>query len=256
MATPLLRTKLYVPPVRPEQVSRLHLVERLDEGLRLGRQLTLISAPAGFGKTTLLSEWVAGCDRPVAWLSLDAEDDELPRFLAYWVGALQTIPSFGEAGVGDSALAMLQSPQPPSVEALGTALINEMASIPTAFVLVLDDYHLIQAQPIHDLFTFLLDHVSPSMHLVIATRADPPLPIARLRGQGRLTELRQTDLRFTPEEAARFLNQAMSLGLSTEDVAALESWAYSSPPSPSRAGPMPTSSSLPLPGGTTMCWSI
>jgi LuxR family maltose regulon positive regulatory protein len=223
MATPLLRTKLYVPPARPELVSRPRLIERLDEGLRLGRQLTLISAPAGFGKTTLLSEWIAGCDRSVAWLSLDKEDNDLARFLAYWVGALQTIPSFGEAGIGESALAMLQSPQPLAVEAIGTALINDIASIPAAFILVLDDYHLVQAQPIHDALTFSLDHLPPSMHLVVATRADPPLPIARLRGQGQLTELRQTDLCFTIEEAAGFLNHVMGLGLSAEDVAALES---------------------------------
>jgi len=223
MATPLLKTKLYIPPVRPGLVSRPRLIERLDEGLRQGRQLTLISAPAGFGKTTLLSEWVAGYGQlepnvRVAWLSLDERDDDLARFLAYFVAALQTIP-----GVGESALAMLQSPRPPSVEAILTVLINEIATLPAAFIFVLDDYHLIRAQPIHDTLTFLLDHLPPPMHLALATRADPPLPVARLRGRGQLTELRQTDLRFTPQEAAEFLNRVMGLSLSAEDVAALES---------------------------------
>jgi LuxR family maltose regulon positive regulatory protein len=231
---PLLATKLYVPSTRPGLVPRLHLVKRLDEGLRptqgFGRKMTLISAPAGFGKTTLLSEWIADCgwlepEVRVAWLSLDEGDDDLARFLTYLVGALRTIPSLGEADVGESALAMLQAsqPQPPPVEAILTTLINKITAVPTAFILVLDDYHLIQAQPIHDALAFLLDHQPPSMHLALATRADPPLPIARLRGRGQLTELRQTDLRFTTEEAAEFLDQVMGLSLSVEDVAALES---------------------------------
>ena len=225
---PLLATKLYVPSTRPELIPRLRLVEQLNEGLH--RKMTLISAPAGFGKTTLLSEWIADCswlepEVRVAWLSLDEGDDDLARFLAYLIGALQTIPSLGEAGVGESALAMLQAsrPQPPPVETILTPLINEIAAVPIAFILVLDDYHLIQTQPIHDAIAFLLDHLPSSMHLALATRADPPLPIARLRGQGQLIELRQTDLRFTPEEATRFLNRVMGLSLLAEDIAALES---------------------------------
>jgi LuxR family maltose regulon positive regulatory protein len=225
MTLPILTTKLYIPPVRPELVSRPRLIERLNAGLRLGCQLTLISAPAGFGKTTLLSEWIADCGRPAAWLSLDKEDDDLARFLSYLVGALQTIPGLDEAGAGESALAMIHAaqPQPPPPEAILTVLINEIAAIPTAFILVLDDYHLIQAQPIHDALTFLLDHLPPSMHLALATRADPPLPIARLRGRRQLIELRQADLRFTTQEAAGFLNQVMGLSLSAEDVAVLDS---------------------------------
>jgi LuxR family maltose regulon positive regulatory protein len=222
MTTPLLATKLYIPSIRPELVSRPHLIERLNAGLH--RKLTLISAPAGFGKTTLLSEWVAACERPVAWVSLDKGDNDPTRFWAYFMAALQTLQAdAAQAAVGEAALSVLQSPQPPPIEALLTGLINEIASIPAPFILALDDYHLITTQPIHDALAFLLDHLPPPMHLAIATRADPPLPIARLRGRGQVTELRLTDLRFTPDEAAEFLNQVMSLELSADDVAALAS---------------------------------
>ncbi len=216
MATPLLTTKLYVPPVRPGLVSRPRLIERLNAGL--DRKLTLISAPAGFGKSTLLSEWVAGIKWPVAWISLDKGDNDPARFLAYLVVSLQTI----EPDVGKSALAALQSPQPPPMEAVLTGLINEIATVPDHFVLVLDDYHLIEAQPIHDALTFLLDHLPPQMHLVIASRADLPLHVARLRGRGAMIEIRSDDLRFAPDEAAAFLNEVMGLDLSHEDVEALE----------------------------------
>jgi LuxR family maltose regulon positive regulatory protein len=223
MTIPLLKTKLYVPPIRHGLVSRLRLIERINAGIHAGHKLTLISAPAGFGKTTLLSEWIAGCGRPVAWLSLDEQDDDLARFLAYLVGALRMLPGLAEAGVGESALGMLHAsrPQPLPVEAILTTLINDIATIPTTFILVLDDYHLIQAQPIHDALTFLLDHLPPSMHLALATRANPPLPVARLRGRGQLSEIRQADLRFTVDEAAMFLNQVMGLGLSIDSVVAL-----------------------------------
>jgi LuxR family maltose regulon positive regulatory protein len=141
--TPVLQTKLCIAPARPDLVLRPRLIERLNEGLWLGRQLTLISAPAGCGKTTLLSEWAVDCGRPVAWLSLDEGDDDLVRFLAYLVAALRMIPGLGKVGVGESALAMLRSPQPPSVEAILTSLINEMTTISIPFILVLDDHHLI-----------------------------------------------------------------------------------------------------------------
>ena len=222
MATPLLTTKLFVPPVRPNLVSRPRLIERLNTGLHC--KLTLISAPAGFGKTTLLSEWTAGCERPVAWVSLDIADNDPGRFWTYFIAALQTI----HADLGDAALARLQSAQPPpapseGIEAVLTTLINELGVFPESLVLVLDDYHMIEAQPIHDSITFLLDHLPPQMLLVIATRADPPLPLARLRGSGQLTELRLSDLRFTANEASEFLNQAMGLQLPSDDVAALAS---------------------------------
>jgi len=218
VSTPLLRTKLYIPPVRPELVPRPRLIEWLNAGLH--RKLTLVSAPAGFGKTTLLSEWIAGCEPRTrfAWLSLDEGDNDPTRFLAYFVAAIQTI----HQDIGQSVIAALQSSQSLPIQAILTTLINEIAVIPDRLVLVLDDYHLIETQSIHDAITFLLEHLPPQMHLVIATRDDPHLPLARLRARGQLTELRATDLRFTSSEAAEFLNQVMGLDLSAEDIAALE----------------------------------
>jgi LuxR family maltose regulon positive regulatory protein len=221
---PLLQTKLYIPPLRPELVSRPHLIERLNAGL--DRKLLLVSAPAGFGKTTLLSEWVDDLRRDAAkenrtgtaWLSLDENDNEPSRFLAHLIAALQTI----EANVGQGASSALQSPGPPPVDAVLTWLINDIAALSGKIVLVLDDYHLIQAQPIHDALRFLLEHLPPQMHLIIATRDDPDLSLARLRARGQLSELRAADLRFSLSEAAEFLNQAMGLSLSPEDIAALE----------------------------------
>lgn len=248
MSTLVLSTKLYLPPPRPNLVLRPRLIERLNAGLQY--QLTLISAPAGFGKTTLLSAWIAsrgawdvgrGASEAtafstalahseslapssqslaprVAWLSLDAVDSEPTRFLTYLVAALQTLaPQFGA-----SVLALLQSPQPPPVEALLTALLNEMSAIPDQSVLVLDDYHVIEAEPVDHALTFLLDHLPPRLRLVIATREDPTLPLARYRARGQLTELRASDLRFTPTEATEYLNQVMGLNLSPEVINALE----------------------------------
>jgi len=197
-------------------VLRPRLSERLNKGLQ--RQLTLISAPAGFGKTTLVSEWVATCERPVAWLSLDEGENDPARFLAYLVAALQTIASTIGAGV----VGVLQAPQPPPTEAILTALLNDITTIPDHFVLVLDDYHVIDARPIDAALTFLLEHLPPQMHLVIATREDPQLPLARLRARGQLTELRAADLRFTRSEAAGFLKGMMGLNLSAQDIAALD----------------------------------
>ena len=221
MSTPILATKLYIPPPRPQVVRRPRLIERLDEGLH--RKLTLISAPAGFGKTMLVSEWLAAPkgrqERPVAWLSLDERDNDPTRFLAYLVAALQTIAPT----MGDGVLAVLHSPQPPPTESILIALLNEITIIPDKFVLVLDDYHVIDAMAIDHALTFLLEHLPPAMHLVITTRADPPLPLARYRARGQLTELRATDLRFTESEAADFLKQVMGLNLSAQEIAALES---------------------------------
>jgi len=214
---PLLQTKLYAPPPRPELVSRPRLIERLNAGFHC--KMILISAPAGFGKTTLVSEWVHDSGRPVAWLSLDEGDNDPTRFLAYLIAALQTIG----AKIGKGELSALQSSQPPPTEAILTALLNEIAAIPDRMVLVLDDYHLIEAQAIHDALAFLIERLPPPMHVVIATREDPHLPLARLRARGQLTEVRVADLRFTPSEAAEFLNQVMGLNLSAEEIAALES---------------------------------
>jgi LuxR family maltose regulon positive regulatory protein len=218
MPAPILATKLYIPPPRPGIVPRPRLVERLNEGLAAGRKLALISASAGFGKTTLVSEWIAGCNRPVAWLSLDEEDNDPTRFLTYFVAALQTIVP----NIGTGVLGALQSPQPPPTESILTTLLNEITTISDSFILVLDDYHVIDSKPVDQSLTFLVEHQPPRMHLVIATREDPPLPLARLRARGQLTELRLTDLRFTPAEAAEFLNRMMGLNLRDADIAALE----------------------------------
>jgi LuxR family transcriptional regulator, maltose regulon positive regulatory protein len=237
----LLQTKLYIPPIRPELISRPRLLEQLNARLltrgglsstqaAFPRALTLISAPAGFGKTTLVSEWVhqLGMDGDalvhVAWLSLDEGDNDPARFLAYLLAALRAV----EASFGKGVLSALQSPgvadasAEPPVEAVLTTLINEIAAFPGRIVLVLDDHHTIESAPVDDALAFLLERLPPQMHLVIATREDPHLPLARLRARGQLTEIRASDLRFTSSEAAKFLNQAMGLDLSAEDIAALE----------------------------------
>src|SRR5579863_3203807 len=203
MSTPVLATKLFIPRPRPDVVIRPRLIEQLNEGLH--RNLILISAPAGFGKTTLVSEWVLGCGRPTAWLSLDEGDNDPTRFLMYLVAALQTIT----AHIGEGVPGMLQSPQPtnqPPAASILTALLNDITTISDHFILVLDDYHVVDAKAVDQALTFLLEHLPPQMHLVIATREDPPLPLARLRAGGQLTELRAIDLRFTHSEAAEFLN--------------------------------------------------
>jgi LuxR family maltose regulon positive regulatory protein len=223
MSSPILATKLYIPPPRAKIVLRPRLIERLNEGLSAGCKLTLISASAGFGKTTLVSAWIASCGRPVAWLSLDEGDNDPARFLTYLVAALQTLPpKTGGANIGKGVLGVLQSPQPPPIELILTALLNEITTLPDNFVLVLDDYHAIDSQPVDQALTFIVEHQPPQMHLVITTREDPHLPLARLRARDQLTELRAADLRFTPAEAADFLNQVMGLNLSVEDIAALE----------------------------------
>jgi LuxR family maltose regulon positive regulatory protein len=238
---PLLMTKLYIPAVRRELVSRPRLIARLDAGLC--DDLTLISAPAGFGKTTLLSEWISGigsralehelmpAERSksqttnrksqvrVAWVSLDEDDNDPVRFLAYLVAALQTI----WPGIGEGVLGTFQASQPSPVRSVLPALINEITVASNPFVVVLDDYHVIKTQSIHDAVAFLVEHLPPQMHLVIATRSDPPLPITRMRGRGQVTELRQSDLRFTLDEVAEFLNYVLSLDLVPGDVAALAS---------------------------------
>ena len=218
MPAPILATKLYIPASRRRVVLRPRLVERLNEGLAAGHKVTLVSAPAGFGKTTLVGEWVAGCGRPAAWLSLDEGDSDPNRFLTYLIAALQTVAP----GIGEGVLTVLQSPQPPPPESTLTALLNDITTISSDVVLVLDDYHVLDAKPVDDALTFLVEHLPPQMHLVIATREDPALPLARLRARGQLTELRAADLRFTPSEAAGFLHEVMDLDLSTDEIAALD----------------------------------
>ena len=222
MSAPILVTKLFSPATRPELVPRPRLIERLNACINC--KLTLVSAPAGFGKTTLVAEWLQTINNAskshFAWLSLDEGDNDLSRFLTYFIAALNRIDDLDK--LGEESLSMLQAPQPPPTEAVLTPLINEISAIPNRIIFVLDDYHLIEAQPVHEALGFLLENMPPQIHLVITTREDPLLPLSRLRARGQLTELRATDLRFTITEAAEFLNQTMGLNLSTEDVAALE----------------------------------
>ena len=226
MPVPLLKTKLYVSPLHPEVVPRSHLVGQLENGLK--GKLTLISAPAGFGKTTMLKEWIASRVDPVSWVSLDSGDNDPIRFWAYFITALQHI----KEGVGESVAAALQTPQPPPLEHLLTDLINDISPIQAIKqgslnleekdILVLDDYHLITDRRVHETVTFFLDHLPPSFHLIIATRADPPWPIARMRARLRVTEIRAEDLRFSLQEATIFLNETMGFNLSPRDIASLE----------------------------------
>jgi len=218
MLSSLVTTKLYFPPARSPLVSRPRLVECLQNGLK-GR-LTLVSAPAGYGKTTLMSEWRAGvgCDYTTAWLSLDGDDNDSTRFLTYIIAALAS----QKLGFGETTLALLQSSPPLSTQVILTSLINELGAFDKTFSLILDDYHVITNHPIHEAVTYLLDHLPSQMHLVILTRADPPLPLSRLRGRNQLIEIRAADLCFTVEEAAAFLNQVMGLALSLDQVGALE----------------------------------
>jgi LuxR family transcriptional regulator, maltose regulon positive regulatory protein len=212
----LLATKLAIPQVRPNLVARPRLLERLDSQVTHG--LLLVCTPAGFGKTTLLATWARGARWPVAWLSLDADDNDPARFWRYAVAALDRV----HAGIGDQVLALFTGPTRPSAEAVVAALVNEVASLPNEFGLVLDDYHLMESQPVHQAVSFLLGRLPAQLHLIIATRTDPPLPLARLRARGQLGELRAADLRFSPEETAVFLQDVWSLDLPAEAVAALE----------------------------------
>jgi LuxR family maltose regulon positive regulatory protein len=215
---PFLTTKLFIPPRRPRDsvVNRVRLIDHLS--VANGQRLTLLSAPAGFGKTTLLSEWIPQSKHCVSWLSLDPSDNDPPRFWAYVIAALQTL----RPEQGANALALLDSPQPPPFESVLTLLLNDVAAFPDRFALVLDDYHLIETPTIHTALTFLLDHLPPNMHLMITSRSDPPLPLARWRARRQLTEIRAADLRFTSDEAATFLNQVMGLKLAADEITALE----------------------------------
>src|SRR5829696_6592401 len=213
----ILRAKLYVPRYRANAVPRSRLHELLDEGAR--HDLTVVSAPAGFGKTTLLADWSQRSELPVAWVSLDERDDDPARFLLYLIAAIGTI----HEGFGTTTRAFLGSLESrEELEPVLTALSNEILELPRDFVLVLDDYHSVRPETIQDALAFLLDHWPSPMHLVIAGRTSPPLPLPRLRARGRLTELGAPDLRFTHEEAVDFLGRTMGLNLTGEGVAALE----------------------------------
>ncbi len=230
MVIPLLSTKYHTPPIILQRIERPHLLQKLDEGLHSGRRLILVCAPAGYGKTTLVLDWVhhltadpAGAettDRPVrvAWLACEQEDSDLARFLSYLVAALQQ----AAPGIGEGLLATFHASKLPTPATLATLLINQMAELQEQLMLVLEDFHTIVSQPILDFLTFLIEHQPPSMTLVIVTRADPLLPLARLRGRSQLEEIRQNELLFTPEEAFDFLRQTMGVAVTRDQLMALE----------------------------------
>jgi LuxR family maltose regulon positive regulatory protein len=212
----LLATKLCIRPARGKLVARPHLIKLLDDGC--AASLILVSAPAGFGKTTLLAAWLGRETRRAGWLSLDAADNDPARFLAYVVAALQrAVP-----GVAGDLAGQLRSAEPPVAEAAITTLVNELALVAEDVTLVLDDYHVVTAPAVNAALAFLLDHLPPNLHLVIASRADPPIPLARLRSRGQVVEIRGDDLRFTPGEAAAFLGDTMGLSLTPEQAAVLD----------------------------------
>jgi LuxR family maltose regulon positive regulatory protein len=215
---PLLTTKLYIPSQRPNLVLRPRLMARLEDALRLGQRLALISAKAGSGKTTLVSEWLHRQERPATWLSLDANDNDPRRFLQYLVAALQQL----DGQIGQAALGQLDMSPLPQPESVVETLINDLANRAPPFTLVLDDYHLIRNEWIHQAVGFLAEYQPPQMHLILVTRVDPPLPLARLRGRGQMAEIRDLDLRFTVDEAAWFVNHIMKLGLPADAVSTLE----------------------------------
>ena len=224
MATTLLTTKFHIPPLASSSVARPRLVRCLQSGLN--SRLTLVCAPAGYGKTTLISEWIAsgGGKAPsfdLAWLSLDDADNDPVRFLVYLTTALSRSGS-GDGAIGAGALRMLHSPQPTPSETVLTTIINDCERIRNDLVLVLDDYHLIESTAVHQAVAFLLDNLPPKLHLIIASRDDPHLPLARLRAQGQMSEVRAADLRFSLSEAAEYLNSAMGLDLSQRAIGALE----------------------------------
>jgi LuxR family maltose regulon positive regulatory protein len=218
VAAVLLETKLFLPKAPRGLVRRTRLNRLLDRATE--SKLLLVSAPAGFGKTTLLADWLASEreEWAAAWLSLDRGDNDPTSFWTYVIAALQAV----EPGLGASERMLLQAPQPPPVEAVLTTLLNAVSTTAGEVVLVLDDYHLIDSREVHDGIAFLLEHLPPQLHVAIATRADPAVPLARLRARGELVEIRAAELRFTPEEAAAYLNERMSLQLTAQDVATLE----------------------------------
>jgi len=217
MQAPLVATKLNIPPLQRELVPRPRLIERMDQGLEY--KVILVSTPAGYGKTSLLSHWASRCRLPVAWVSLDEGENDLVRFLSYLIAAVgKVIP-----GTDEQLAPLLRGQKISTLDQVLADLINVVERAEKSFVLVLDDYHLIQEPAVHNAFIFLLEHFSPHVHLVIATRADPPLPLARLRARSQLTELRLADLAFTQAEAACFLNDRMKISLRDDQIAVLNS---------------------------------
>jgi LuxR family transcriptional regulator, maltose regulon positive regulatory protein len=212
----LLATKLRIPQARRDRLGRARLIERLNQGM--AREVLLVCTPAGFGKTTLLADWAASARWPVAWLSLDPEDNDPARFWRYVIVALDRVCE----GLAEHLLPLLTPPSVTSGQGVATALINRLQAKPDEVALVLDDYHLLQSGPIHEGMAFLLDHLPPQLHVVLTSRSDPPLHLARLRARSQLAELRTADLRFTPQEAAILLRQVWGLDLSPEAIAALE----------------------------------
>ena len=213
----LLSTKVTIPRVRPRLLVRSRLLEALDQAMDRG--LTLVCTPAGFGKTTLLAHWAHDVERVVAWLSLDSDDSDPVRFWRYVAASLEG----AGVAVGDRVRSLLEAPRGVSGEGVVTALVNELDTLADPVTLVFDDYHVIESGPVHDGVTFLVSHLPPQLHVLIASRSDPPLPLARLRARGQIAELRAADLRFTPEEAAAFLREVWDLDLSSDAVVALES---------------------------------
>jgi LuxR family maltose regulon positive regulatory protein len=221
VSAPLLVTKLNVPLLRPNHVSRGRLSARLSAGLLdancFHRKLTLVCAPAGYGKTSLVTEWLHSLDAPVAWLSLDEHDNDPIRFVLYLIAALQQVAP----AVGTTSQSLLQSPQPPPLDVLLANILNDIASISHPIILVLDDYHLLHSPAAHQHLSFLIDNQPSRLHQVILTREDPPLPIHRFRASGQVLEIRQDDLRFTVEEAGFFLRKLMAIDISSREIAAL-----------------------------------
>ena len=212
----LLQTKLRLPPLQPKLVLRPRLLDQLDAALHC--RLILLCAPAGFGKSTLLTTWLHGLNRPVAWLALDEADDEPLRFWRYLIGALDGAVD----GLTHELAPLLHAPESGTNNRLLTALVNRLANLPTPLILALDDYHLLTDSTIHRGIAFLLDHLPQQLQLVISSRSDPPLPLPRLRARNQLLELRTADLRFLPGESARFLRERMGLTLAETEIAQLE----------------------------------
>ncbi|MCA9956139.1 MAG: AAA family ATPase, partial [Anaerolineales bacterium] len=211
----LLQTKLYIPPTRSTIVPRSRLIEQLTRGLN--GKLTLLSAPAGFGKTTLITAWLSQLELPIAWVSLDEDDSDPQQFFSYIAAALHPFIANRQTLVN-----LLQASQPQPAKALATALVNDCTAVSTPCLLVLDDYHVVESSEIDLALAFLLDHMPPHLHLVMTSRSDPGFPLSRLRARNQLTEIRADDLRFSTEETAVFLQSVMGITLSPEQISALE----------------------------------